>query len=553
MRTAVLVLTMINFASTAGAQAPDTIFSGGRIVAQADPPFATPPTALAIRDGAIVAVGTDAGILALRGPQTEVLELAGATVVPGLVDSHAHLYGLGKSLAEIDLMGTASPADILDRVREGAERVADDAWIEGRGWDQNDWPVREYPRRKLLDEIVPGRPVLLRRVDGHAAWANGEALRRAGITAATRDPDGGSILRDTDGEPTGILIDNAVDMVVDVIPPTGPEETRRRILVAIDHCLARGLTGVHEAGISWERAAVYRDLAARGELGLRVYAMYEDEPSTLDRALAEGPVFAADGMLTIRAVKLYADGALGSRGALLLEDYADQPGHRGLQVTAADHMRDVMRAAGRAGFQVCAHAIGDGGNRLVLDLFAEVLGQMNLTDPRWRVEHAQILDAADIPRFAELGVIAAMQPVHCTSDMDWVDERLGEDRLAGCYAWRSLLASGAALCFGTDFPVEQVSPLAGLYAAVTRTHPDGTPIGGWQPQEALDAATALELYTLGSARAGFQETRLGRLQPGFQADLTILSGDPVTAPAAELLGVEVVMTVVAGKIAYRRP
>jgi predicted amidohydrolase YtcJ len=250
----------------------------------------------------------------------------------------------------------------------------------------------------------------------------------------------------------------------------------------------------------------------------------------------------------MRSVKLYADGALGSRGALLLGDYSDQPGHRGLAVTDANHLRWVMRTLGGKGFQVCTHAIGDGGNRLVLDLYEQVLGELKPSDARWRVEHAQILDPADIPRFAELGVIAAMQPVHCTSDMDWADERLGEERLKGAYAWQSLLKTGARLCYGTDFPVEKVEPLEGLYAARTRMHPDGTPIGGWRPEEAVDARTALWLYTAGGAWAAFAENDLGVVAPGYRADLVVLDGDPVACEPAELLGMKVTATFVAGRL-----
>jgi len=557
MRRALIFLMMMvlvsgcedNFTDTEA----DLILIGGHILTQADTLQSTPPTAVALADGKILYVGADEEILLSKGPDTKVVFLKGATVIPGLVDSHCHLYGLGKSLAQIDLMGTESLEQILEIVAQGATKFALDAWIEGRGWDQNDWEVQEYPHRQMLDEIIPDRPVFLRRIDGHAAWANSEALKLAGITRESTDPEGGEIIRDKQGEPTGILIDNAVDLVVEVIPEVGPEETRRRIKMAIDHCVAHGLTGVHEAGVSWERAQVYRELAEKAELDIRVYAMYGDLPATLNKALAAGPLFTDDEMLTIRAIKLYSDGALGSRGALLLDDYTDQPGHRGLPVTPANHMRDVMQKGGRAGFQICTHAIGDQANRLVLDLYEEVLGELKLEDARWRVEHAQILAPEDIPRFGKLGVIAAMQPVHCTSDMDWADKRLGEERLAGCYAWRSLLDSGAHLCYGTDFPVEKVDPLAGLYSAITRTHPDGTPIGGWQPQEAVDSATALELYTAGSAWAGFQEKEWGRIVPRYRADLTVLEGNPVTCKPADLLKMKVKMTIVAGRIVYENP
>ena len=556
MRMAVIFM-MMAFASGCGNGAAqnnaDLILIGGHVLTQTDTPFPTPPTAVAMAGGKILSVGSDELVLKNKGPETRVIALDGATVIPGLVDSHCHLYGLGKSLAQIDLMGTESPEQILELVAMGATKFAADAWVEGRGWDQNDWEIVKYPDRGMLDNIIPDRPVFLRRIDGHAAWANSEALRRAKITKDTPDPAGGEILHDERGEPTGILIDNAVDLVVEVIPEVGPAETRRRIKLAVDHCVALGLTGVHEAGVSWDRALIYRDMAEAGELDLRVYAMYDDHPATLENAYAEGPLFTGDGMLTIRAIKLYADGALGSRGALLLDDYTDRPGHRGLPVTPSDHMREVMTRGGRAGFQICTHAIGDGANRLVLDLCEEVLTELKLQDARWRVEHAQILAPEDIPRFGELGVIAAMQPVHCTSDMDWADERLGEERLAGCYAWRSLLDSGAHLCYGTDFPVEKVDPLAGLYSAITRTHPDGTPIGGWQPQEAVDAATALELYTAGGAWAGFQEKESGRVNESYQADLTVLAGNPVTCNPVDLLKMKVMMTIVNGHVVFESP
>ena len=556
MRMAVIFM-MMAFASGCGngpvENSADLILVGGHVLTQTDTPFPTPPTAVAMAGGRILSVGSDELVLKNKGPETRVVALDGATVIPGLIDSHCHLYGLGKSLAQIDLMGTGSLEQILEMVAWDAAKFAADAWIEGRGWDQNDWEIVEYPHRRMLDGIIPDRPVFLRRIDGHAAWANSEALRRANITKDTLDPEGGEILHDEQGEPTGILIDNAVDLVVAVIPEVGPEETRRRIKLAVDHCVALGLTGVHEAGVNWDRALIYRDMAEAGELDLRVYAMYDDHPMTLENAYTEGPLFTRDGMLTIRAIKLYADGALGSRGALLLDDYTDRPGHRGLPVTPSDHMREVMTKGGRAGFQICTHAIGDGANRLVLDLCEEVLGELKLEDARWRVEHAQILDPADLPRFGQLGVIAAMQPVHCTSDMDWADERLGEDRLAGCYAWRSLLDSGAHLCYGTDFPVEKADPLAGLYSAITRTHPDGTPIGGWQPQEAVDAATALELYTAGGAWAGFQENESGSIAESYQADLTILEGNPVNCNPVDLLKMKVMMTIVNGVVVYEKP
>jgi predicted amidohydrolase YtcJ len=557
MGTLMAVCTLLSLAaSTSGgsgavSEPADLILHGGRILTLVDPEPVPQPTALAVRSDRIIRVGDDTSVLALAGPATRVVDLSGAVVVPGFCDSHAHLYGLGKALSEIDLVGTRSAGECVARVAAAADAAPAAGWLEGRGWDQNDWDRAEFPDRSLLDAAVKERPVLLRRIDGHAAWVNGAALRRAGIDARTTDPEGGRIQRDAAGEPTGILVDNAIDLLTSALPPVPAAEQRRRIKLAVDHCLRYGLTGMHDAGAPAERIDIYRELAAAGELDLRLYVMLADETQTLDGWLERGPLVEPGGMLTVRAVKLYADGALGSRGALLLADYADEPGRRGLQVTPTDHLREVARRAGEAGFQVCTHAIGDGGNRMILDVYEEVLGQLGLRDARWRIEHAQILHPDDLPRFARLGVVASMQPTHCTSDMDWVEDRLGEARCAGGYAWRSLLDSGAVVCFGTDFPVEDVDPLLGLYAARTRQHPDGMPAGGWHPEQRLDGRQALLLYTRAGAEASLREKELGLIQPGMLADLTVLSCDPVACPPAELLAARVLMTVVAGRVRYQ--
>jgi hypothetical protein len=526
----------------------DLVLTGGHILTDAP----TPATALAVKGRRIVAVGPEADMKAWIGPATRVVALDGATVSPGFNDSHAHLAGLGKGLAQVDLVGTGSVDAALELARQAAAGLPPEVWLEGRGWDQNDWPVQVYPTAAQLDAVTGHRPAVLRRVDGHASWVNTAALQAAHLTAATPDPEGGEIVRLTDGSPSGILIDNASDLVRNIMPAVAPAEQERRVRLAIAHCWTRGVTGVHDAGESWEDAQLCERLAATGELGLRLYGMYEDVAATLEKGLARGPFFSPDSLYTVRAVKLYGDGALGSRGALLLQDYDDRPGHRGLPVTSADHMREVIRRAAAGGFQICTHAIGDAANRLALDIYEEVLAETGAQDVRWRIEHAQILDRVDIPRFGRLGVIAAMQPTHCTSDMDWAGTRLGDDRLAGTYAWRSLLDTGAHLCFGTDFPVERVSALHGLYAARTRTHQDGAPPGGWQPQEALTGREAHALYTAGSAYAAFQEGELGRIAPGFLADLVVLDGDPVTCEPAELLSMQVLHTIVNGELVYSK-
>ncbi len=528
--------------------AADLVFTGGHIITDSG----NSATALAVKGARIIAVGDNAMIDAFIGATTRVIPLDGAVVSPGFNDSHAHLYGLGIALGQIDLVGTGSAAEVVEMARLAHAELAPGVWLEGRGWDQNDWAVKNYPTAAMLDEVTGDRPALLRRVDGHAAWVNSAALRAAGITAATNDPAGGQILRDDAGNPTGVLIDNGVGLVRDIMPEVSLTEVVRRVKLATAHCWAAGVTGVHEAGVSWRRADLYQRLVAAGELDLRLYGMYDDIPATLDSAWAHGPLFSADSLLTIRAIKLYGDGALGSRGALLLGEYTDQPGHHGLAVTTAEHMRDVTRRGAAAGFQICTHAIGDGANRLALNIYEDVLGEIPQTDTRWRIEHAQILHPDDIPRFAELGVIAAMQPTHCTSDMDWAGERLGSQRLPGAYAWRKLLNAGAHLCFGTDFPVERVNPLHGLYSARTRTHHDGTPPYGWQPQEVLTGIEAHALYTAGSAYAAFQEGQLGRIAPGYLADLTVLDGNPVTCEASELLSMQVLHTVVNGELVYSK-
>jgi len=507
--------------------------------------------AVAIRGDRLLYVGTDAGALAHRGPATRVIDAGGRTMVPGLHDAHGHVLGLGEQLQELDLRGTRSFADIVARVAERARTTPADAWIVGRGWDQNDWADTAWPTHAVLDAAVPGRRVWLTRVDGHAGLASGRALREAGVTPATSDPEGGRIIRDGGG-PAGVLVDRAMDAVTRLIPPPTDAELEATLLHADRELQRLGLTTVHDAGIDERVAAAYERLARSGRLQTRIYAMLRLPLDRLRPFFARGPVVDLQEHLTIRAIKIVADGALGSRGAALLEPYTDEPGTSGFLTTSEADLYARTRAAAEAGFQTCVHAIGDRANRVVMDTFErverEVPGARAL---RNRNEHAQILDAAEIPRFAALGVIASMQPTHATSDMPWVPARLGAARTAeGAYVWQKLKHAGARLASGSDFPVEDPNPLLGFYAAVTRQAPDGTPPGGWAPEERLSRDEALRSFTIDAAYAAHQESRSGSLEAGKLADLVILSRDIMQAPPADILTTQVVVTISGGRVTY---
>ena len=500
--------------------------------------------ALAVRGGKLLAVGSRREVLDQAGGDAEVIDLGQVTVVPGLVDAHGHLESLGKSLAFVGFEGTRSEAEVIAKAAAAGRSSYQGDWLVGRGWDQNDWPEgsRELPGRAQLDARFPSTPVFLCRVDGHAAWVNGEALRRVGVTAATVDPPGGRILRDAKGAPTGVLVDNAIDLVEAKLPKPSEEQRQRWLKAALERCAKAGLTGVHDAGMSLATFTLLQQWDAIGALPLRVYAMAYGQGDDAQTFLERGPYEGRH--LTLRAVKFLADGALGSRGAALEAPYSDEPASRGLLLIEPAELEAKARAFSERGFQVAVHAIGDRANARVLDL----LGALEKAHPgaRPRIEHAQVLRPEDIGRFAQLGVIASMQPTHATSDMPWALARLGPARLAGAYAWKSLLNAKAALAFGSDFPVESPSPLLGLYAARTRQDEKGAPEGGWTPTERLSGEEALEAFTRGAAYASFSETRRGQLRAGFDADFVALSVDPVAGPAAGLLEAQMVLNEVDG-------
>jgi hypothetical protein len=510
--------------------------------------------AVAVRGGLVAFAGSEREAMALSGPRTRVLRLGDATVIPGIVDAHAHLLGLGVALRSVDLTGTRSYDEVVERVAARARATRPGEWIRGRGWDQNAWPVRSFPTEAALSRAVPDHPVVLTRVDGHAVLVNARALEIAGITAATPDPPGGRIIRNPDGSPSGVLVDVARSLVDRVVPPPSREETRAAVLAAVAELNRWGVVGIHDAGVEAPVIDLYEELARAGQLQLRDYVMVSGESgATVLQFLRRGPQNALyDGHLWIRAIKLYADGALGSRGAALLEDYSDEPGNRGLIITPGDSIERVAAAALRSGFQVCVHAIGDRGNRMVLDAYQAALDSVPTADHRFRIEHAQILSRQDIPRFAALGVIPSMQTSHQTSDMSWAPSRLGWGRLLGAYAWRSLLATGVVIPNGTDAPVEAVNPMIRFHSAVTRQDADGWPAGGWFPAERMSREEALESMTIWPAYAAFMEHVAGSLTPGKYADFTVLDQDIMTAAPERILETQVVMTILGGVPVYQR-
>lgn len=531
----------------------DLILTNGRIhTADEARPRAQ---ALAVRDGRIVFVGSSSEAAALQGPGTRVVDLEGQTATPGMIDSHGHLPGLGSALRNVDLVGTRSYEALIERVVEAAERTPAGTWIQGRGWDQNEWGDTRFPHHQALSEAVPDHPVVLTRVDGHALFVNARALEEAGIDAGTPDPSGGRIVRDeTTGEAIGVLVDNAMALVRRVVPDETLDDIRQGVLLAQRELNRVGITGIHDAGVSPAVAELYEEMARDGELTIRNHVMIRSGMEGLRPLFQDGPRHNADGnhFVNVAAIKVSIDGALGSRGAALLEDYSDEPGNRGLILVPPEDLEPIAREALRTGFQLNVHAIGDRGNRVVLDVFERALEENPTADHRFRIEHAQILHRHDIPRFAELGVIPAMQAIHQASDMPWAENRLGYTRLLGSYAWRSLLETGVVIPGGSDFPVEPADPLLSFHAAVTRQNADGWPAGGWFPEQTMTREEALRHMTVWGAYAAFMEDVTGSLTQGKLADIVVWDRDLMSVPARQILDTEVVMTIVGGRIVYER-
>jgi predicted amidohydrolase YtcJ len=512
--------------------------------------------AVAIRDDEILFVGSGTDAMQFEGDSTRIVDLAGATIIPGLVDSHTHVFGLGALLDQVNLVGIETEEQAVELIVERAKSVPKGEWIVGRGWDEGAWANR-YPDKELLTAKVPDHPVFMDSLHGFAGWGNQMALDEAGITAETPVPVGGEMRLGEDGEPTGLFLNQAVQMLGSAVPEPSPEMLAKHVLLGLNRMATDGYTAVHEAGLDARQMRVLEELETEGKLPIRVYAMLSLRDEDLIRQwIAKGPDADNDGMLVTRTVKAYYDGALGSRGARLLYDYEDKPGHRGVSGDEYGFNETLNAEAMKAGFQIAIHAIGDAGNREALDILEAVFREHPSTAAnRHRIEHAQVLSPEDIPRLGELGIIASMEPPHAMEDKTWAEQRLGSERILGAYAWRSLREAGARLTFNSDNPGSDHSIFYGLHSAITRQDKEGEPEGGWFPEQSVTAEEAVRAYTSWSAYASFQENEAGVIEPGRRADLTVMDIDPFSVAGqrpGRLLDGQIVMTIVDGNIVYAR-
>jgi predicted amidohydrolase YtcJ len=513
-------------------------------------------TGLVFDQGKVVETGA-AQELHRRFPAAQVIDGGGRTVLPGLIDAHGHVFGLGRvvglgfAIARVDLSDTESLDAALERVRAYLKAHPDRSWRLGGGWNQVKWKLGRFPLATELDAVVSDRPAVLERIDGHAVWLNTKALQAAGITRDTPDPAGGRIERDAQGSPSGVLLDKAKALIEAVEPPPSEGERRAALKAALAKLSSLGLTSVGDASVSAADVAMYRDFADHGQLSVRIYAMILDTGPDFEALSKSGPLIDyGQGRLTVRSVKLFADGALGSRGAALLAPYSDAPGQRGLLFMSDAEMTRRIATALKAGYQVNVHAIGDAANHQVLDAFEAAYKSVGGRALRNRIEHAQVIAPADIPRFRQLDLIASMQPTHATSDMNMAEDRIGRERLRGAYAWRTLLDQDTRIAGGSDFPVESANPFFGLHAAVTRTDHSGLPAGGWHPEQAMTLLEAFRAFTLDAAYAQHQEQTSGSLEKGKWADFILIDHDLFKIAPAEIWKIKVEQTWVAGQRVY---
>ena len=559
------LIILISSCSSQKVKYADLIFTGGTIYTVDEK--ASTAEAVAVLDDKIIFVGKKDEALKFKGDSTQIIDLENKIMIPGFIDAHGHFMGMGNSKLILDLRPAQSYDDILKIVEDAVKKAKAGEWIEGRGWHQDKWVgnkdgfIAGFPTHIKLSEISPDNPVFLTHASGHSAFVNAKALELAGISKSTvqkliKDLKGGEIMLDQEGNPTGILNENAEFYVINIMPDTKDLKRMRKVMdLAIKECQKKGITSFHDAGISQDVIDLYLAYKEEGKLGIRINAMLWDDSVLLENWFAKGPMIdSVDHLFTIRTVKLLADGALGNRGAWLIEDYSDKPGWRGLETTPMEHVGDISEKCLEHGFQLSIHAIGDRANKEVLNQYEAAFNKYpkKATDHRFRIEHAQHLDLPDIPRFAKLKVIAAMQSIHMSSDRPWAIDRLGEKRIKdGAYVWQKLLQSGAHVMNGTDVPVEPVNPIACFYAAVSRKTLKGTPDGGYEPDQKMTREQALRSYTLSGAYGSFEENIKGSIEVGRLADFAILDKDIMTISEDEILKTNVVMTIFGGKIIYQ--
>lgn len=527
----------------------DTIYINGHVVTM---DTKNPEVeAFAVSQGKILSIGTSEEI-ASAYREADVVDLERKTVMPGIIESHGHLLSLGQSFLELNVEGIETPQQVVLKVKEKVGETPAGEWIVGWGWDEGAW-AKNYPTNEELSAISPENPVYLRGLHGFACWANAKALNIAGINKDTQNPENGEILKDPiSGRPSGILTNEAQDLLTRHIPPMTVGHMEKALRLAIKECVKYGLTTIHEARTTTKMLEALRSLKDKGELQSRIYVMLDwTEEDLIETYYQSGPVIDPENLLTIRCIKIFVDGALGSRGAAMLEPYSDAPGEKGEIVTSEDDVCRLTSRALKSGLQVAIHAIGDHANRVTLSAFQRALEENpGVKDHRLRLEHAQVVALEDIPKFAPLGVVLSMQPPHATSDMPWAETRVGPERIKGAYAWRSFLDSGVHMTLNSDFPGETLDPFFGMYAAMTRQTAEGEPKSGWYPEQCLLRDEVLRAYTIEAAYSGFEENLKGRISPGMLADFIVLSSDVLNIPVQEFLNVKVEQTYLGGELIY---
>lgn len=548
-KSAIIVFGVLFLSCLRKAPQVEKIFVNGHIVTMDEN---NPEVeAMAVGSGKIISIGTTEEITN-SCPDAEVIDLKGKTVMPGIVESHGHLLSLGQSFLELNVEGIETPEEAVDKVRERVCETLPGEWITGWGWDEGAW-AKHYPDNRTLSKVSPENPVYLQGLHGFACWANTKALEIARITADTPNPPYGEILKDPKtGRPTGILTNKAQDLLEKHIPPLTLHQIKHALELAHEECLRNGLTTVHEAKVSSEMLEAFRSLKKKNNLKVRIYCMLDAPDKKLTEPfLKSGPEIDPDHMLTIRCIKVFVDGALGSRGAAFIQSYSDAPDVRGVIVTPEDTLYDLTVRSLKAGLQVATHAIGDLANRITLNAYMRAVEEVpSARDHRLRVEHAQVTALEDIPKFAPTGIVLSMQPPHATSDMPWAETRVGSERIQGAYAWRSFLDTGVHLTLNSDFPGETLNPFYGMYAAETRQSPDGKPEGGWYPDQCLTRKEVLKAYTVEAAYSGFEEEIKGKIGPGMLADFIVLSDDILTIPSKDLLSLRVEQTYLGGELVF---